>query len=101
MMVYFMHQIVSERLHDVKGYLPYQRHVLGRSGLRNVRVVVARRAALPGKVMVVGKAGETGERVCESCGVVLKKPVKGPWPRFCGDRCRKAKSRKGKVNGDS
>ena len=50
---------------------------------------------------MVGKAGETGERVCESCGVVLKKPVKGPWPRFCGDRCRKAKSRKGKVNGDS
>ena len=56
-----------------------------------------------GRAALVGKVGKAVERrftvadldgrLCENCGAALKKPLKGPWPRFCSDRCRKAKSR--------
>lgn len=32
-------------------------------------------------------------RTCESCGAELTKPRRGPWPKTCGQRCRKRLSR--------
>ena len=86
-----------------KAHWSYQGHVLARSVVKNVVVERVERVALPAEaevkhvepsMVLVGKAGESGARACEQCGKALVKPLKGPWPRFCGDTCRKKASRK-------
>ena len=59
-------------------------------------VAVRRRALVSGEAGAMqAKEPAAGQgRVCENCGKALQKPLRGPWPRFCGDACRKKASRK-------
>ena len=66
---------------------------MGRSGIRNVRVVREERAALaePEKPKVVVKPSG-----CEVCGGPLPKSLGKRARTTCSPKCRTAKSRKGK-----